>query len=254
LEQPATAEVPGGAGNEFGVRGAADALRPGLPWENRGQIPLMDAYIQTLKLLFLNPSRAFELMRLRGGFQEPIFFALPGVLLSAFCASLLLWVAPPAIFKTVGATNLPVFIRPGDPLMFIVQSVLTIATWIPATFIRAGIVHVCIKFLNGARQPFEASFRVCAYVGGALCLMQIIPVCGGLIFALMAVAYEIIGFSIVHRITKTRAFFAWILPTVVCCLCSSLCVGAFMASPMSKDFMREFQKSLSIEINKNFQN
>src|SRR3954469_11045973 len=50
----------------------------GLPWENRQQIGLVKAWLDTVSLLIAKPSEAFTMMRSEGGMMDPLIFGLIG--------------------------------------------------------------------------------------------------------------------------------------------------------------------------------
>jgi hypothetical protein len=84
-------------------------------------------------------------------------------------------------------------------------------------YIGAGILHLSLMILGGAKRPFEATFRVCCFAGGSTAVLQLLPVCGGLAASVWNFVLIILGISKVHDISKGRAVVAVLLPTVVCC-------------------------------------
>ena len=48
-------------------------------------------------------------------------------------------------------------------------------------FIGAAIVHVCLMIVGGAKQPFETTLRTLCYANGSTHLLNIVPICGGMI-------------------------------------------------------------------------
>jgi hypothetical protein len=84
------------------------------------------------------------------------------------------------------------------------------------SFIVAGIYHVCLKMLGGARYDYEATYRAIAYVNGAVALLQVIPICGAHASGIIGLIYSIIALSNVHRISGGKAAGAVLLPLLVC--------------------------------------
>jgi len=84
-------------------------------------------------------------------------------------------------------------------------------------FISAGLVHLALILVGGAKRPFEATFRVACYAGGATALLQLLPMCGAIVSSIWNFICMVIGLSQVHGIGKGRAAVAVLLPSLVCC-------------------------------------
>ncbi|HET7513092.1 MAG TPA: DUF4339 domain-containing protein, partial [Chthoniobacterales bacterium] len=54
------------------------AVQDGLPWERRDQLGFFPAFVETLKLVLLNPTVAFASMRKEGGLTDPLLYGLIG--------------------------------------------------------------------------------------------------------------------------------------------------------------------------------
>ena len=50
----------------------------GLPWDRRQEIGIFPAFLETLKLVLLNPTTAFSAMKTEGGLTEPLIYAVIG--------------------------------------------------------------------------------------------------------------------------------------------------------------------------------
>ena len=84
-------------------------------------------------------------------------------------------------------------------------------------FIGAAIVHLCLMIVGGANQPFETTFRVLAFTQGSTGVLQLIPVCGGVIAAVWGIVVNCIGLARAHETDTGRALLAIFLPLIVCC-------------------------------------
>ena len=80
-------------------------------------------------------------------------------------------------------------------------------------FLLSGIIHLALMILGGAARGFEATFRVACY-SEAAALLNIIPVCGGVIGPIVMIVLMIIGISEAHGTTRGRAAAAVLLPIV----------------------------------------
>ena len=70
--------------------------------------------------------------------------------------------------------------------------------------------------VKGARNGFEATFRVVAY-GYSANIFLVVPFCGGLLAGVWAIILYIIGLREAHETTGGKAALAVFLPVVVCC-------------------------------------
>jgi len=100
-------------------------------------------------------------------------------------------------------------------------------------FLLSGIVHLALLALGGAARGFEATFRVACY-SEAAALLNIIPVCGGMIAPVLMLVLLIIGVAEAHGTTRARAAAAVLLPIVLCCCCLLIPLVGFVASLASQ--------------------
>lgn len=188
----------------------------GLPWDERQTVGFWTALFETIRLVLLEPSNAFSRMKPTGGFGSPLFYyvilgtigGVAGILYQTVfntyqqAADVEQQAVPVALSSSVivGVTImiLPVFLAVG-------------------AYIGAGILHLSLMILGGAKRPFEATFRVCCFAGGSTAVLQLLPVCGGLAASVWNFVLIIVGLSKVHDISKGRAVIAVLLPTIVCC-------------------------------------
>jgi hypothetical protein len=188
----------------------------GPPWEKEGG--WFDRLLETLRQVLFQPAFFFRTMSQTGGLGPPLLFYLitgaAGAIFTAFYQ---------LMFQNLGR---PVYdgIAPG--VVFILTIVLMPAILVVAVFLGSGIYHLMLMILGGANRPFETTFRVVAYAGGATALISIVPICGGLIGAVWHLVLAIIGLSETHRISTGKAAAAVLVPVVLCC-CAVLFVFFF---------------------------
>jgi hypothetical protein len=118
----------------------------------------------------------------------------------------------------------------GIGLVIMMLPVLFAAT----AFVTAGLIHLALMLIGGANRPFEATFRVACYSGGATAVFQFLPVCGPLVASVYNFILMILGLSKVHEITTLRAAIAVVLPTVVCCGLFAALIAAGVAAGYSQ--------------------
>jgi hypothetical protein len=96
-----------------------------------------------------------------------------------------------------------------------------------AQFIGAAVLHVCLMIVGGANRPFETTFRVLAFSQGSTGVLQMIPVCGGMIALIWGIVVNCIGLARAHETDTWRAVVAVFLPMIVCggCIVVAIMLG-----------------------------
>lgn len=211
--------------------GAEGPVRGDCAWERRRSWLDLPALLEMVRAVLIEPGDTFRRMRLTG-LGPPLLFALltgtlvavAGLFWNLAFQSLGVWQSRFALEEYTLSTGLLVAAAVASPLLVIL-----------ATFVSAGILHLCLMLTGGARNGFEATFRVYAYVYGATVLFQLLPCCGGLIYLVWSIVGQTIGLVEMHRTTTGRALLAVLLPLILCFSCLFLALGlgigaALMAS------------------------
>ena len=193
----------------------AAGARSGLPWDDRQEKGFFTAFIETLQMVLIRPAEAFTVMKREGGFGEPLIYAVVGGSVGAIVSFLF-----SLLFHSFGMftdQRNPLGAMAGMGIGSIGFIVLIPLAIVIVLFIGAGIVHLCLMIVGGANQPFETTFRVLAFTQGSTGVLQVIPVCGGLIAAVWGIVVNCIGLARAHETDTGRAVLAIFLPLVVCC-------------------------------------
>jgi hypothetical protein len=198
------------------------AATPIIPWEDPARAGLFDRFVETVKLLVMNPREAFAGMPTSGGIGQPLFYAVIVGWIGAAVA--LVW---NVLFQSAW---LP-FMDMGDAgaaFGFSIVTTFIIAVLAPlfiifGVFVGAAIFHLMLMLVGGANNGFEATVRVVCYASTSQ-LANIIPFCGGLVALVWAIILYVFGLSTAHRTTTGKALIAILLPLVLCCI-----IGVFMA-------------------------
>ena len=188
--------------------------RTGLPWEQRDSRSFFNAFVETMTMVLSKPAQAFSIMRLHGGFGAPLTFAVIGGGIGVIA-----W-----FIFSLGLTSIGMSGQREDAVgsalgmsasfaMFCMRIVFIAL----APFIWAGLIHLSLMLIGGARQAFEATFRVVAFTQGATAPLQLVPCCGGLIAMVWAIVCNCIGIARAHDIDTPKATLAVFLPLLVCC-------------------------------------
>jgi hypothetical protein len=194
-----------------------DPARNGPPWEHTG--PWLTRFVRTVQPALLEPTAFFRTMRRTGGLGAPVLFSVLGTLLGGAVA-----VAYQLMFAMLGSGfGASSALREQAMVSLFTSSCFIVLVPVAALvgmFIAAAIYHVMLLLLGDARRPFETTMRVVGYGHGSTALLNVIPVCGGVIGAVWAIVITIIGLSQSHEISTGKAATAVLLPAVLCCLVS----------------------------------
>ena len=196
------------------AQGMVAVAPTGLPWDRRQELGLFPAFVETLKLVLLNPTTAFSAMKTEGGLREPLIYAVIGAsvgFIVNFLFSLLM-----SSFGFMGNRNALAGVLSAG--MGAVALVIFIPVLIAlGLFIGSAILHLCLILVGGARRPFETTFRVVCFGAGSAYPLMILPICGGLISGIWCIVVQCIGLTRAHQTTTGRALLAILLPIIVCC-------------------------------------
>ncbi len=203
------------------------------PWEDRETLGFFGGLLKTLNESLFHPSEFFKKMTVTGGLTDPLLYALivgmVGMMSSYF------W---QIVLKSTMQDMLPGMQVSAEQHMIQNIGMAVLAFLSPfliiiGLFIAAGILHLCLMMVKGARSGFEATFRVVAY-GYSANIFLLIPFCGGLLYGVWAVILYIIGLKEAHETSGGRAAVAVFLPVIVCCglivIATALFMGAIAAS------------------------
>jgi hypothetical protein len=198
------------------MNGAAD-VRGGPPWEQEG--PAVARFVDTAKGVLLDPTSLFRGMRREGGLGAPLAYALIGILFGAIAAFALQFMFRgfvPGMGFGYGRINPARFLAAPFALIAVVPLIVVVATI--GVFIQSGLTHLMLVLLGSARFPFETTFRVSAYSHGSSGLLNVVPICGGILGAVWGVVVNIIGLAQAQETSTGKAAAAVLAPAVLCCV------------------------------------
>lgn len=201
------------------------------PWEERARLGIAAALVETIKQVLLSPVEFFKAMPVTGGLGGPLAF---GMIVGYF--GLAVSAIYQAVFRTlVGDSLFDVFSR--NPALsryaaifqggasLVVELAFGPVLLLIGLFLGAGITHLCLMLLGGAKRGFEATFRVSCFIQ-AVAVFSLLPFCGSFVHLVYQVVLAIVGISEAHGIGKGTAAVAVLLPGIVLCCC---CVGIVLA-------------------------
>jgi len=195
---------------------AAAGERVKTPWEDRETTGFFGGLSLTVRQVISSPTAFFRKMPVTGGLTAPLLFALIiGMigLMFSYLWDILLHNSMQSLMteemrEVVGTMSGGIgssFATIMMPFMFIL--------WL---FIVSGMLHVFLLMAHGARNGFEATFRVAGYSVTPF-LFLAVPYCGTAITLLWVMTLSIIGLKEAHETTGGKSAFAVLFPFLFCC-------------------------------------
>jgi len=193
------------------------------PWEERAGRGTAAAFAETLQQTLFHPVRFFRGTAPDRGAGAALLYAVIVGTLSIAAAVLWQRALGERISGEFGGRYFEFFGR--SPLLAGLSVFLPIGVAI-GTIIWAGVLHVSLAVLGGARGSYTTTLKAVCYSSSATAF-NVFPVCGAAIGAVWQVVVQVIGLRELHRTTTARAFWAWFLPFVVAvCLATALVFAA----------------------------
>jgi len=200
------------------VASAVSAPVPGrakTAWEDPSTRWTIKGLLSSLKDVLFAPTHFFRTMNVAGGITDPMLFALITGMVSWMIYYFWLIVLHDPLSSYIphtGASGLDVFQGSG----LVAAAVFTPFVLIASLFIWSGILHVLLMMVRGAKNGFEATFRVVSYSIGAYVFLMV-PFCGAVISGIWTMVLAIIGLKEAHGTTGGKASFAVLFPLIMCC-------------------------------------
>jgi hypothetical protein len=229
---------PGGGFGGFPPGGPGGPTRPPeepplpAPFAERGRKGLLRSFVETWKLVAIEPARFFRRVRPDQTGSAVLF----GVIAYAIGTAL------QALYTAVsGASTFAALERVADRLppeqaellrslgegasgggLIVAEVLLAPVLGFVLLYLSAGILHLLLVLFRGAHRGFEATLTAVGYAFG-LYLLLAIPGCGGLVAGIWVLVALVIGLGEIHRCGTGRSAAAVLAPVLLVCLC---CCGA----------------------------
>jgi hypothetical protein len=209
-------------GASFKQQALPGVLPGGIPWEKRREMGFLPALLDNLRLCLFDPSKFFAEMPKRENVGAALFYiALLGWLggLGGIVWDRIMEGPRNQFLQSFGIPVPEPTLNPSvRTAITLAMSILLPVILVLVAFIAAGIFHVALWILGGAKEGFEATLRSYCYAAGSTSLFQWIPFCGGLIGLIWWLILQVYGFSRVHEISGGKAALAVVFPMALCCL------------------------------------
>ncbi|MBU2560250.1 YIP1 family protein [archaeon] len=149
---------------------------------------IVKGFIDKWKQIFLKPSAFFKNMSLKGGYKEPLKFAL-------VCYTPFAILTP---FFGIPYLDFPALLLP--PIALLIGLIIVFAQGL---IVHAGV----LIFARENRKGFKSTIKVISYAQAAAVFLWI-PIAGAVI-SLYGIRLSIAGLIKVHKTTRIRAVFAY---------------------------------------------
>lgn len=215
----------------YGTDPGTDPARPpsGPPAGGTGsEFDLSDpvnSFVRTARAIVLNPVGFFRGLPRRGGFVNPLAFAVICSVIAAVLGGILgiILAAVGLSAQTVGSATVGLFTS------IIVLPIMAAI----GSFIGAGIYHLLVLLLVKPNSGFEATYRVAAYsfVVQLASWLSPIPLLGILISLLVggyAIVLNVLGVREMHATTTGKAALVVLIPVALLFLLALILGTAFV--------------------------
>ncbi|RLG13654.1 MAG: hypothetical protein DRN71_04415 [Candidatus Nanohalarchaeota archaeon] len=177
----------------------------------------IDEWYKTAKEVILRPMEFFKTMPTTGGFGEPLKFALINIVITLILTAVILTEIP----NTIPGLQLKKWTAIyGAETAGITWTLMTLISGIIYIFILSGIYHLLLK-LFGAKERYEATFRVVAYITvfNIFSTISLIEMTAAKIVSFLITLYVlylmVLGFRDAHKISSLRAAIVVLLPIII---------------------------------------
>jgi hypothetical protein len=181
------------------------------PWERRSEIGLKDAILQTAKQVTFSPRAFFEHTAVEGGLTEALAF---GILFGSIGLMLGLFWEGLTGGGSLASIQIDFLGDYGTSLIFLVATILCPLGATVVICVTSLIVHLLLSLVGGAKNGFEATFRVVSY-SQATQFWALIPYVGGLIATLWLAVVQLIGIREIHGVSYARVLLAFFIPVAL---------------------------------------
>lgn len=204
-----------------------------LPWEFRHQLGVVEALVETIKLLVMDPADAYSRVRRDSDLTSPLLFAIIVGWVGGLLNQMWSYLFNSSIRTFFGGMQGIDQAFPETSAAAIVGILIAMPVLIViGVFISAGIFHLCLLLVGGTHDSpsgFEGTVKVVGYAQVAG-LAAIVPFVGSMVAGVWTLVLDGIGFTKVHRTPTGKAVAAVLIPSVVCCLCVMVMVALFGAA------------------------
>jgi hypothetical protein len=184
-------------------------------WENPGDVPMTKAFFTTFREVLFEPGATFARLPLNGKIgRATVFYAL--IVAFSLLVSILLNLAFLPLSRSLAHTDETGlgFAMPAATLLPLVGFFAFLLA-VGGNFVMAGIYHLVLRLLGGARKGYEATYKVVTYSNAAT-IFSIVPCIGPLVSVLWFLIAGVTGLRRVHETESWKAGLALLAPYLLC--------------------------------------
>lgn len=195
------------------------------PWEERGARSPVAAFAETLQQALFHPAAFFRGTAPDRGAGSALLYSVIVGTISIGIALLWQRALGERFSWEVGGRYLDVFDH--RPALAGLTVFVPIGVAI-GNILWAGVLHVSLAVLGGARGTYTTTLKAVCYSSSASAF-NVFPVCGAAIGAVWQAVVQVIGLRELHRTTTARAFWAVFLPfALALCLAGAVVFAAVL--------------------------
>ncbi|MDR3401796.1 MAG: GYF domain-containing protein [Chthoniobacter sp.] len=203
---------------QTGTLPSSELERTGPAWENRETLGFFPAVWQTIRGALIEPGATFSNMRREGGLGAPLGYFIMTSWAGGLVTLLFQFLIQMGTHSAISQNQSSAFPMVLGAGFFGIWALLMPVALVCGSFITTGIFHLSLMLCQGAKQPFETTYRTYCYASGSAAALQLIPVCGAYASGIWGLVSLCIGIAKTHEISTGRAVLAILLPSVVCCI------------------------------------
>ena len=177
------------------------------------------AFLETTRGVLFAPRRFFARMPPRGGAGDPLGYGMlagfVGILASAVYRLVMELVSGGRWGELPYLEPLRRFGNPGV-LFFGLQVVFGPVMLLAFLLVLAALLHGALALFGGARQGFEATFRVVCYAE-AVSVLSLVPLCGEIVAIPYFMVIWVVGLAATHGVGVGRPLAAVGAVMLLCC-------------------------------------
>ncbi|MCA9740175.1 MAG: YIP1 family protein [Deferribacteres bacterium] len=207
----------------------------GIPWENRGDLSLLQRLTQTWSESMFNPSEFFASMKSGSGIGLALLYGLVfkiiGSIFSVYWQSNALQNLESNMQEMPAAWREAFRMVLENPIIASPETQLFIAPFIGIflLFFNSMLFHVAMMITGAAKNGYETTFRVVAYAESSA-IFYAIPMVGGTIAVVYWLVLIIIGNREAHRAPGGQVIAAVLLPLFLCLCLFSISLFTFASA------------------------
>jgi hypothetical protein len=224
--------LPGGGWGQYPPPPPVPGELPA-PFAERGKRGFFSGFIETWKLVALQPQRFFGRVRADQTGAAVLFAVLASSVGNTVAAVYNYFTGEQAkVAFQEFLERMPEeqgrFLRGYSELFSggatIAQVIVSPIVALVVVYVAAAVLHLLLVLLRGANRSFDATLTAVAYANG-LNLLLVIPGCGGVLAAVWGIVVLVIGLGQIQRCGTGKAAAAVLAPAALACVCCCAALG-----------------------------